>query len=333
MQEQNFCDENKGTQVPYLCLSSRSISKTDNYAKIILLTVLNNERALHSRLPLRSFFFPPSPLFIIHPSKIIHFLNFSRTNLIFIPFLIQLHYREPFLFLSLSLLLHQTTIESRYSVNNGGLISDRQLRVSQALLYIYIYINCTYSTQRQGTEDCARVERRTRAVGGKAEGGVRGSLSLLSVRSHCFHSESTSRDYLTGEIHPSEKRTGAVLLRCRVCSVPRSAPPSPSHHRGGIKVPPRKKILQGRIIIFPRKREVGGGYRPVNQHLLPSRVIISFFPIFLSFHPRSRIWYRRNAIRFDSIRFGGMTMHVIFTPRFFIYFLFYSSSPFHSYIK
>lgn len=26
------------------------------------------------------------------------------------------------------------------------------------------------------------------------------------MRSHCFHSESTSRDYLTREIHPSEKR-------------------------------------------------------------------------------------------------------------------------------
>lgn len=98
----------------------------------------------------------------------------------------------------------------------------------------------------------------------------------------------------------------------------------------GIKVPPRKKILQGRIIIFLRKREVGrDGYRPVNQHPLPSRVIISFFPIFLSY-PRSRIWHRRNAIRFDSIRFRGMTMHAIFTPRFFIYFLFYPTTPFHS---
>lgn len=133
-------------------------------------------------------------------------------------------------------------------------------------MYTRIYVR-----EKQETENRVQVERRTRTVGGKAEGGVRGSLSLLSVRSHCFHSESTSRDYLTGEIHPSEKRD------CRPSSMPGARSSGPITARE-IKVLASARKPYRRSHYFTKKRqehEGRSGYRSAIQQF-SSRVIIFF---------------------------------------------------------
>lgn len=86
------------------------------------------------------------------------------------------------------------------------------------------------------------------------------------MRSHCFHSESTSRDYLTGEIHPSEKRLPSFF------DVGCSFPGTRSARE--IKVPGcYSKTLPEQSLFCEQKR---AGYRPVN--IRPP--FASLFPIF-----------------------------------------------------
>lgn len=120
------------------------------------------------------------------------------------------------------------------------------------------------------------------------------------MRSHCFHSESTSRDYLTGEIHPSEKRTGAVLLRRRVLGSPIGPPlPPPPWNQSSSS----KKNSTRKNHYFPEETR-SRGWLSAREPTSPSipRHYFLFSPHPFLSHPIPEVEYDIEEVRFDSIR-------------------------------
>lgn len=142
------------------------------------------------------------------------------------------------------------------------------------------------------------------------------------MSSHCFHSESTSRDYLTGEIHPSEKklpssfnivRSFLGIRSAREIKVSGCYTKKRKEKKGKKetrKTPPEESLFS------EETRSAGsGGHRSVNRHFPPLESLFfsicpSTIPLNILAPPPEEAEYR---IR--SIRLGATMMHAFLSSR------------------